>query len=101
VIATGKRRVFFSGDTGLTAAFEVIRERAGPFELVMLEVGALHAWDEPIETLVRSAAADVHLVTPRLGRPIVPSRVERPDPWWREVGRAPARRAPAALSRGT
>jgi L-ascorbate metabolism protein UlaG (beta-lactamase superfamily) len=40
-------RVFFSGDTGLTPEFETVRERCGPFDLVMLEVGAYHpAWGE-------------------------------------------------------
>ena len=34
--------VFFSGDTGLTTEYEHIRARLGPFDLVMLEVGA---WD--------------------------------------------------------
>lgn len=37
--------VFFSGDTGLTHEYEEIAERLGPFDLVMLEVGAFHpAW---------------------------------------------------------
>ncbi|MCA0175858.1 MAG: MBL fold metallo-hydrolase [Proteobacteria bacterium] len=40
-------RVFFSGDTGLTDAYALIRERLGPFDLVMLEVGAFHpAWGD-------------------------------------------------------
>lgn len=39
------KRVFFSGDTGLTEDYEAIRARLGPFDLVMLEVGAFHpAW---------------------------------------------------------
>jgi L-ascorbate metabolism protein UlaG (beta-lactamase superfamily) len=39
--------VFFSGDTGLTAEYAVIRDRLGPFDLVMLEVGAWHpAWGD-------------------------------------------------------
>lgn len=38
-------RVFFSGDTGLTDEYREIAERLGPFDLVMLEVGAFHpAW---------------------------------------------------------
>jgi L-ascorbate metabolism protein UlaG (beta-lactamase superfamily) len=42
---TDKHRVFFSGDTGLTKEFETIRQKLGPFDLVMLEVGAWHpAW---------------------------------------------------------
>ena len=37
--------MFFSGDTGLTAEYEEIARRLGPFDLVMLEVGAFHeAW---------------------------------------------------------
>lgn len=48
---------------------------------------ALHAWSEPAETLA-ALAKDTHVVTPRLGRPIEPSRVEHIDPWWREVGAA-------------
>lgn len=116
---------FFSGDTGLTPEYAEIATRLGPFDLVMLEVGAfhpswgeihlgpdnaleahallgggsflpvhwgtfnlaIHAWDEPAETLVAKAPArDVHLVMPRLGAPVEPSRVERVEPWWRVVG---------------
>jgi L-ascorbate metabolism protein UlaG (beta-lactamase superfamily) len=45
VIRTAKRRVFFSGDTGLTREFEAIGKRLGPFDVTMLEVGAFHpAW---------------------------------------------------------
>lgn len=45
VIATPNKRVFFSGDTGLTPEYQSIAERLGPFDLVMLEVGAFHpAW---------------------------------------------------------
>ncbi len=47
-ILTGeKHRVFFSGDTGLTTELATIGERKGPFDLVMLEVGAFHeAWGD-------------------------------------------------------
>jgi L-ascorbate metabolism protein UlaG (beta-lactamase superfamily) len=39
--------VFFSGDTGLTNEYAEIRQRLGPFDLVMLEVGAFHpAWGD-------------------------------------------------------
>jgi L-ascorbate metabolism protein UlaG (beta-lactamase superfamily) len=41
-IRTPKHAVFFSGDTGLTTEYGSIRERLGPFDLVMLEVGAFH-----------------------------------------------------------
>jgi len=124
VLETGKHRVFFSGDTGLTEEFKDIGARFGKFDLVMLEVGAfhekwgdihlgphnalkalemlgsgtflpihwgtfnlaLHAWDEPAETLAALVQEKkVSMVTPRLGAPIEPSRVETFDPWWREV----------------
>lgn len=42
VIESPRHRVFFSGDTGLTTEYAAIRERFGPFDLVMLEVGAFH-----------------------------------------------------------
>ncbi|MGP1681594.1 MAG: MBL fold metallo-hydrolase [Giesbergeria sp.] len=42
VIESPRHRVFFSGDTGLTTEYARIRERFGPFDLVMLEVGAFH-----------------------------------------------------------
>lgn len=47
VIRSPRHTVFFSGDTGLTSEYELIRERFGPFDLVMLEVGAFHpAWGD-------------------------------------------------------
>lgn len=124
VIAGPRHRVFFSGDTGLTDEFSEIGRAHGPFDLVMLEVGAfhpswrtihlgpenalvahrmlgggallpvhwgtfdlaLHAWDEPAETLIRGATEEgTRVLTPRLGEVFVPSRVAGPDPWWREV----------------
>lgn len=40
-------RVFFSGDTGLAPQFPAIGERYGPFDLVMLEIGAFHpSWGD-------------------------------------------------------
>ncbi|HZT56594.1 MAG TPA: MBL fold metallo-hydrolase [Burkholderiaceae bacterium] len=46
-IRTPKHSVFFSGDTGLTSEYATIRERLGPFDLVMLEVGAFHpSWGD-------------------------------------------------------
>jgi L-ascorbate metabolism protein UlaG (beta-lactamase superfamily) len=119
-----RHAVFFSGDTGLTSEYAAIRDRLGPFDLVMLEVGAfhpawgdihlgpehaleawsllgggpflpihwgtfnlaLHAWDEPMETLIELAPSrGAPLVTPRLGQPIEPARAEDVDPWWRAV----------------
>jgi L-ascorbate metabolism protein UlaG (beta-lactamase superfamily) len=47
VVRTARHAVFFSGDTGLTAEYQAIGARLGPFDLVMLEVGAYHAaWGE-------------------------------------------------------
>ena len=46
-IRSPKHSVFFSGDTGLTTEYATIRERLGPFDLVMLEVGAFHpSWGD-------------------------------------------------------
>jgi L-ascorbate metabolism protein UlaG (beta-lactamase superfamily) len=42
VVRSERHAVFFSGDTGLTDEYASIRERLGPFDLVMLEVGAFH-----------------------------------------------------------
>lgn len=45
VIASERRRLFFSGDTGLTEEFAAIHQRFGAFDVVMLEIGAWHpAW---------------------------------------------------------
>jgi L-ascorbate metabolism protein UlaG (beta-lactamase superfamily) len=136
VIQSERRKVFFSGDTGLTPQFAEIGRRHGPFDLVMLEVGAfhpawgdihlgpanaleafamlgggtllpvhwgtfnlaIHAWDDPAETLLDLAAArGARIVTPRLGAAFEPERVEGPTPWWRDVVRARGRRCePAA-----
>jgi L-ascorbate metabolism protein UlaG (beta-lactamase superfamily) len=124
VFRTEHCSVFFSGDTGLTPEYAQIKERLGPFDLVMLEVGAfhpawgdihlgpenalkalsllggapflpvhwgtfnlaMHAWDEPAETLLaRASAFGAQLVMPRLGEPVEPSRAESVDPWWRPV----------------
>ena len=47
VVHSATHRVFFSGDTGLTTEYALIRERLGPFDLVMLEVGAFHpSWGD-------------------------------------------------------
>ncbi len=47
VIRSPRHTVFFSGDTGLTSEYDLIRERFGPFDVVMLEVGAFHpAWGD-------------------------------------------------------
>jgi L-ascorbate metabolism protein UlaG (beta-lactamase superfamily) len=137
VVRGPRRSVFFSGDTGLTPEYATIAERLGPFDLVMLEVGAyhpawgdihlgpknalealallgnptflpvhwgtfnlaIHAWDDPPETLLELAPKrGVHLVMPRLGEAVEPSRVERVDPWWRAVTRE-RRRSEAGKAR--
>jgi L-ascorbate metabolism protein UlaG (beta-lactamase superfamily) len=42
-----RHAVFFSGDTGLTPEYAEIARRLGPFDLVMLEVGAYHpSWGD-------------------------------------------------------
>lgn len=47
---------------------------------------ALHAWDEPAETLLRLAAnQSARLIMPMLGEAVEPARFERVDPWWRSV----------------
>jgi len=57
---------------------------------------AIHAWDEPAEALVRLAPEKgVHLVMPRLGEPVEPSRVERVEPWWRAVAALAPAKAPS------
>jgi L-ascorbate metabolism protein UlaG (beta-lactamase superfamily) len=42
VIQSERTKVFFSGDTGLAPVFRDIGQAYGPFDLVMLEVGAFH-----------------------------------------------------------
>jgi L-ascorbate metabolism protein UlaG (beta-lactamase superfamily) len=123
-----RRSFFFSGDTGLTPEYAEIAARLGPFDLVMLEVGAyhpswgeihlgpenaleahallgggallpvhwgtfnlaIHAWDDPAETLLRlGPARGAQLVMPRLGAAVEPARVELVDPWWRTISAAP------------
>ena len=50
VLTTPKRKIFFSGDTGLNDELALIGEKLGPFDLTMLEIGASNpAW------------ADIHL----------------------------------------
>jgi L-ascorbate metabolism protein UlaG (beta-lactamase superfamily) len=124
VLRSQRHAVFFSGDTGLTTEYATIRERLGPFDLVMLEVGAfhpswghihlgpanalkaldllgggaflpvhwgtfslaLHAWDDPAETLLSlGTKAGSRLMMPRLGEAVEPDHAERVTPWWRGV----------------
>jgi L-ascorbate metabolism protein UlaG (beta-lactamase superfamily) len=47
IVRSERHAIFFSGDTGLTTEYESIRNKLGPFDLVMLEVGAFHpAWGD-------------------------------------------------------
>lgn len=47
VIATERHKLFFSGDSGLTDEWKQIGAAFGPFDLVMLEVGAWHpSWGD-------------------------------------------------------
>jgi L-ascorbate metabolism protein UlaG (beta-lactamase superfamily) len=124
VVRGPRHSVFFSGDTGLTNEYAAIRERLGPFDLVMLEVGAfhpswgdihlgpenalkahallgggtllpvhwgtfslaMHAWDEPAETLLALAGPlGVPLLMPTLGQPVEPRERRPVTPWWRAV----------------
>jgi L-ascorbate metabolism protein UlaG (beta-lactamase superfamily) len=46
-IRSSRHSVFFSGDTGLTTEYTAIRDKLGPFDVVMLEVGAFYpAWGD-------------------------------------------------------
>ena len=129
VVRSERHAVFFSGDTGLTTEYSLIRQRLGPFDLVMLEVGAfhpawgdihlgperalealkllgggpflpvhwgtfslaMHAWDQPAETLLELAPkAGAQLVMPRLGEPVEPSYAQDVEPWWRVVEAKPS-----------
>ena len=52
---------------------------------------AMHAWDEPAETLLSLAPQQgVQLVMPRLGEPVEPSQVDTVAPWWRGAADQPA-----------
>ena len=53
-------RVFFSGDTGLTAEYTLIGDRLGPFDLLM----------------------------PQLGQAVEPVQVDSVWPWWCGVEQA-------------
>ena len=47
VIRSERHAVFFSGDTGLTTQYAEMGRRLGPFDLVLLEVGAFHpSWGD-------------------------------------------------------
>jgi L-ascorbate metabolism protein UlaG (beta-lactamase superfamily) len=47
---------------------------------------ALHAWDEPVETLLRLAgASNTRVVTPRLGAALEPALAPTSTAWWRDI----------------
>jgi L-ascorbate metabolism protein UlaG (beta-lactamase superfamily) len=47
---------------------------------------AMHAWDEPAETLLKLAPKQgVHLLMPQLGQAIEPAYVDSVTPWWRGI----------------
>jgi L-ascorbate metabolism protein UlaG (beta-lactamase superfamily) len=47
VLRSPRHAVFFGGDSGLTTEYAQARERLGPFDLLMLDVGAFHpAWGD-------------------------------------------------------
>ena len=136
VLQSPRHKVFFSGDTGLTTEYADIARRLGPFDLVMLEVGAfhpswgdihlgpanalkawqllcgapegasgkglflpvhwgtfslaMHAWDEPVETLLQLAPQHgAPLLLPQLGQPVEPAHGPLDAPWWRGLHSAP------------
>jgi len=59
---------------------------------------ALHAWDEPAETLfTEGPRLGAHLLMPRLGEAVEPAQAEAVTPWWRGVDVAqPGAAAPAS-----
>jgi L-ascorbate metabolism protein UlaG (beta-lactamase superfamily) len=47
IVRSSRHKVFFSGDTGLTEEYREIAAKLGPFDVVMLEVGAFHeSWGD-------------------------------------------------------
>ncbi len=121
-IRSPRHAVFFSGDTGLTPEYAAIRDRLGPFDVVMLEIGAwnaawgdihlgpvnalqahewlgggallpihwatfslaMHAWDEPGDTLLAHAEKrGVPLLLPKLGESVEPAFAPPARAWWR------------------
>jgi len=63
---------------------------------------AIHAWDEPPETLLELAPSfDAQLLMPRLGEVVEPAQVERVDPWWRNVAKEERALPAAALAEPT
>ncbi len=84
VIASDRHRVFFSGDTGLSEQFGAIGAQHGPFDLVLLEIGAFHpSWGD-----IHLGPANALTVFEMLGGTLLPvhwgtfslrpTRLERP-----------------------
>ncbi|HYQ30737.1 MAG TPA: hypothetical protein VER04_26075, partial [Polyangiaceae bacterium] len=47
---------------------------------------AIHAWDEPAETLLRLAPErGAQLLMPMLGEPVEPARAPQVQAWWRAI----------------
>lgn len=47
---------------------------------------ALHPWKEPVETLLSlGLPSSSQIITPPIGRPVEPSRLREPTPWWRDL----------------
>ena len=72
------------GPVNALAAYEML----GSGEFLPIHWGtfnlAMHAWDEPAETLLRLGPnANDPIVMPRLGEPIEPGRASNVNPWWR------------------
>ena len=56
---------------------------------------ALHAWDDPVESLLRLApTSDSRLLLPKLGQPIEPAHDLPLATWWRGVDAQPQKAAP-------
>ena len=69
---------------------------------------AMHAWDEPVETLLHLAPQHgAPLLLPPLGTPVEPAHGPVDQPWWRGVDSVPLppvrpadEAPPAALPKG-
>ena len=70
-------------------AFRLAAHPLGTFNL------ALHAWDDPIETLLRLAPkTGARLLLPRLGEAVEPAHDLPIQTWWRGVDARPAASPP-------
>ena len=79
------------GPRNALEAFRMLNGGSGGASLLPVHWGtfdlALHAWDEPAETLYTEAqASGARILTPILGRPFEPAQIDQPHPWWRAVG---------------